>query len=416
MRGEQDMFNARELQKKYGSPLYVYMKEVLDTRCMKMKAFGNEVKNNLPSGIEVSLHYSTKANANPFVLKTVRKHGLKVDCMSMGELDINEKSCFTPSEMLYVCNNIKAEEMIEVHDRVSLMCLDSISQVETYGKNFPGTELMVRINTGTEGVGHSEKVKTSGKDTKFGISEKNFEELFEVVEKYNLRIVGIHQHLGSLFLNNKIPDYINGVKSGLHMIKKYFKDVKIVDLGGGFGVPYELGEEELDLSLVAHLLNPILNEFVSGYHSVREFKFEPGRYIPCEAGYLVGEVTAVKDGYIGTNIGMGMLVRPSMYDSYHEITLPESNGELVTVKFCGDICESGDILGKNRTVKLPKVGEPVVVHNAGAYGFSMASNYTGRTRPAEVLVLPNGETKLLRKAETIEDMTRNICWENINSL
>lgn len=410
------MFDARELQKKYGSPLYVYMQEILEAQCMKMKAFGNDLKNNLPNGIEVSLHYSTKANANPAVLKTVKKHGLKVDCMSPGELDINEKSGFKPSEMLYVCNNIKAEEMKEVHDRVSLMCLDSISQVETYGKMFPGTEIMVRINPGADGVGHSQKVITSGKSTKFGISEDDLQKLFEIADKYDLRIVGVHQHLGSLFLNDKIPNYIDGVKFGLRMIKKYFKDVRIVDLGGGFGVPYKPEEEELDLTLVAHSLNPILNEFVSDYPSVREFKFEPGRYIPCEAGYLIGDVTAVKDRYVGTNIGMGMLVRPSMYDSYHEITLPESNGEIVTVNFCGNICESGDILGKDRTIKLPKVGDPVVVHNAGAYGFSMASNYTGRTRPAEVLILPSGETKLLRKAESIEDMTRNLCWENLNNL
>lgn len=408
------MLNEVELLKEYGSPLYVLHEDILNRQCEKMKAFENELLSSLPNDIKISMHYAIKSNNNPAVLKAVQKYGLKVDSMSPTELYINERCGFNSEDILYVCNNIDAEEMKVVHNRGILICLDSISQVDTWGKMFPGTSIMVRINPGVVGVGHSEKVITSGNSTKFGICEDNLPELFKVCQTHNLRIIGTHQHLGSLFLNDKIDNYIAGVHAGLDIIKKYFKDLEIIDLGGGFGVPYKPGETDLSLSEVANKLGPVLNEFISEYPSVKEFKFEPGRYIPCEAEMLIGTVTAVKHEYgtwwIGTDIGMNQLVRPSMYDSYHEIALPFSNGESVHANFCGNICESGDILGKDRLVNLPKVGDPVVVYNAGAYGYSMASNYTGRERPAEVMIKTSGETTLIRKRESIKDLTNNIIW------
>lgn len=409
------MFN---LLKEFGSPLYVYDFSILEDRCRRMKEFSDDLSKGLPEGISVSMHYSTKANSNPAILTAVEKSGLNVDCMSPFELEIDQKSGFTTGRMLYVCNNISAEEMSLVHEKGILICLDSISQVETWGKLFPGTDIMVRINPGTTGVGHSKKVITSGKETKFGISEENLPALFDVVKKYDLHIIGTHQHLGSLFLNDKIPDYIAGVKAGLDIVKKHFRDVQIIDLGGGFGVPYKPNEEALNLSHVSSELLPVLNDFVSCYPSVREFKFEPGRYIPCESGNLLGTVTAMKyeNGtcWICTDIGMNQLVRPSMYDSYHEIEFvcqlhyPDTRPS-VLANICGNVCESGDILGKNRLVKLPKVGDIVVVHNAGAYGYSMSSNYTGRPRPAEVMIKDN-VSYLIRKRETVSSLMENIVW------
>lgn len=413
------MVNYFELVKQFGSPLYVYDQSTLSARCADMKRFSEELMHGLPSGISVSMHYSTKANSNPAILKEVQNHGLNVDSMSPFELEIDKRSGFTADRILYVCNNITAEEMNRVHNEEILICLDSISQVETWGKLFPKTNIMVRINPGSKGVGHSEKVVTSGKATKFGISEENLPILFETAEKYDLRIIGTHQHLGSLFLDDKIPDYIDGVKAGLEIVKKYFKGVKIVDLGGGFGVPYLPDEKPLNLSRVANELLPILSEFVSSYPSVKEFKFEPGRYIPCEAGKLIGTVTATKhenDTYwICTDIGMGTLVRPSMYDSYHEIEVVSlddtSSNSQITANFCGNVCESGDILGKKRLIDgLPKVNDLIIVSNAGAYGYSMASNYTGRPRPAEVMVYPDGSYKLIRRRENVLDLMGYIVW------
>ena len=293
----------QELLQKYGSPLYVYDEKVLNKRIDNMMELAEKLKRR--TGVErIKMHYSTKANGNLQILKKIKEKGMAVDAMSPTELELTKLAEFNKEDILYVCNNVSVEEMCEVIDKNILICLDSISQLEMLGEARPNSKVMVRINPGAGGVGHSDKVITSGKDTKFGISKENFEELFETAKKYNIKIIGVHQHLGSLFLNDKIDTYIEGVRAGLETIKKYFKDLKIIDLGGGFGVPYKEEEEELNLDIIVEKLAPILVSFINEYGMV-EFKFEPGRYIPCEAGYVLGEVMAVKNEngkvWVGTN-------------------------------------------------------------------------------------------------------------------
>ena len=405
--------NNLDLLNEYGSPLYIYDYDVLKSRIENISNFRNDLESKL-NGRRVSIHYSTKANNNPSVIKMVKEAGLFVDAMSPLELDLDKKCNFSNQEILYVCNNIDKEEMKIVHDSNILICFDSISQVKTWGELFPNTDIMVRINPGIVGVGHSKKVITSGSDSKFGVCEENINELLEVVNKYNLNLVGIHQHLGSLFLDDKVDNYMAGVREGLRIIKEHFKNISIVDLGGGFGVPYKKEEKPLDLISLSDKLASTLNEFIKEYESVKEFKFEIGRYIPCEAGIIMGSVNAVKcetgTYWIGTDIGMNVLVRPSMYNSYHEISLlnPRDTKEVLT-NICGDVCESGDILGRERLLTIPEVGDKILVHNAGAYGYSMSSNYTGRNRPAEVM-LYSDKVKLIRKRETIESMEDDIVW------
>ncbi len=398
--------------KKFGTPLYVYDYDILNDRCKKLKLFKEILEKDMP--FKVNIYYSPKANNNPAILKIVKNNNFYVDAMSPFELFLNKKSGFKSEEILYVCNNIDQTEMKLVHDSNILICLDSILQVETWGKLFPNTNIMVRINPGVEGVGHNKKVITSGKETKFGISEENIPELIKIAQKYCLKIIGIHQHLGSLFLDDKINEYLDGVKSGLRIIKKYFKNIEMVDLGGGFGVPYKKEEKPLTLKLLASKLKNELITFVNDYPTVKEFKFEIGRYIPCEAGILMGTVNAVKhenDTYwIGTDLGMNELVRPSMYNSYHEISLLEKRDtKEIETNICGNVCESGDIMGMNRLLNFPLIGDIILIHNAGAYGYSMSSNYTGRERPAEVIIYDN-KIKLIRKRETISDMEKNIVW------
>ena len=407
-----DTTNYDRLLKKYGSPLYIYKEDVLNKCCQQILDFKNNLENSL--NIQINMHYSTKANSNPAILKIVKEYGLCVDCMSPLELVIDQKCGFEKNEILYVCNNIDEQEMQLVNDSGVLICLDSISQIETWGRLFPGTNIMARINPGIEGVGHSEDVITSGKETKFGITEANFGTMFDTINKYNLNLIGIHQHLGSCFLNDKIDDYINGVEHGLNLITQYsqFDNIQILDLGGGFGVSYQ-GEEKLDFEILEQRLSKVLKKFIQTHIALSELKFEPGRYIPCESGILVGKATATKNEnnifWIGTDIGMNQLVRPSMYDSYHKIEILNNSKQEVVANICGNICEGGDILGKNRKVKLPLVGDIILVYNAGAYGYSMASNYTGRLRPAEVMI-SNNQEKLIRKREKIEDLVKNIIW------
>lgn len=409
------MAKESKLLEKCGSPLYVYDYMLLKSRCSRMAHFKETLRKSIMGDVIVNMHYSTKSNNNLSILSVIEKAGLNVDCMSPYEFECDVAAGFTLDRMLYVCNNITTEEMKFIHDKGILVCLDSISQVKTWGKLFPGTDIMVRINPGTDGIGFSEEVVTSGKETKFGITEENMLDLFEVTEQYDLHIVGTHQHLGTLFLNDKIPEYIYGVKAGLSIVKRLFPDVKIVDLGGGFGVPYKPDEDPLDLNQLINDLAPVLNDFIRDCPSVKEFKFEPGRYIPCEAGSLLGKVTAVKHEnglwWIGTDIGMNQLVRPSMYKSYHEIEIIHKDNSkrrpTIIANICGNVCESGDILGKERKIQIPDVGDIVVVKNAGAYGYSMASNYTGRPRPAEVMIIGD-DIRIIRSREVLTPLKEDI--------
>jgi diaminopimelate decarboxylase len=179
-------------------------------------------------------------------------------------------------------------------------------------------------------------------------------------------------------------------------------------------VPYK-GEDSLDFSILEENLIEVLKNFAKKHTTLKELKFEPGRYIPCESGFILGRVTAIKHEnniyWIGTDIGMNQLVRPSMYDAYHEIEIIGNNNSIeVEANICGNICESGDILAKHRKIKLPNVGDIILVYNAGAYGYSMASNYTGRLRPAEVMI-SNNHDRLIRKRETIDYIESNIIWD-----
>ncbi len=391
----------------YGSPLYVYDKSTIVDRCQQLNSFAKRLSD--ATGRAVHMHYSTKANSNVEILRLIKSCGIWADCMSPKELNLDLEAGFTPKELLYVCNNISKKEMEYVKSKDVLICLDSVSQVETWEFNFPETKIMVRINPGTIGVGHSDKVITSGPDTEFGISEANLPELLWCAKHYDLKIVGAHQHLGSLFLNDKIDQYVTGVSTFLEIIKRNFKNLSIIDLGGGFGVPYKPDEEPLNFDILYQKLVPVLRNFVEEYHSVKEFKFEPGRFIPCEAGLLLGTVTSIKEEFgtrwIGTDIGMGTLVRPSMYGSYHEIEIVQTRafGLELLANICGNVCESGDILGKGRTVYSPDIEDAVIVHNAGAYGYSMSSNYTGRPRPAEVMMTEKDCCRLIRPAQSLDD-------------
>ena len=367
--------NEMNLLKKYGSPLYVYDYDVLKERCMDMVSFGKGLGDRL--GLKVSMHYSTKANGNLRLLELIKEFGLKIDSMSLLEYNLAKEAGFSNQDILYVCNNISTDEMREIGKEDILMCFDSISQVESFGKIYNNRDIMIRINPNSKGVGHSSKVITTGKETKFGITPYNVSSLKEVCKKYNLNIKGIHLHLGSLFLDDKIDDYISGVRDFLEIVSEYFENIKIVDLGGGFGVDYQRNKR-LSLALLEDRLYEVISSFKGDLKYLEEIKFEPGRYVVCEAGYILGTVNSLKKEndiyWIGTDIGMNVLLRPSMYDAYHEIEIVSLNKNRIIANICGNICESCDVLGRKRDVICPSLGDVVKVYDAGAYGYSMVSS------------------------------------------
>jgi diaminopimelate decarboxylase len=382
------------LKEKYGTPLYVYSEEILRERC-------RDIKNLLPDK-NVRINYSAKANTNLELLKIIREEGLDVDAMSPGEIYIELMAGFKPEQIFYISNNVSAEEMKYAIDRNVMVGVDSLSQLETFGQINPGGRVAVRFNPGV-GAGHHEKVITAGKKTKFGVQKEFIPEVKAILTKYNLKLAGINQHIGSLFLDGQA--YVDSVKSFLEIARE-FRSLSFIDLGGGFGVPYRKEEKPLDLKKLGEELDKVLSDFLKEYPNKDViFKMEPGRYIVCECGLLLGTVQSVKinyeNTYIGTDIGFNVLVRPVMYDSYHEVAIikkddSSSDKEEETAIVVGNICETGDI---------------VVAFNAGAYGYAMSSNYNCRLRPAEVLIDRNGNDRLIRRRDTLESLVQNFITE-----
>jgi diaminopimelate decarboxylase len=298
-------------------------------------------------------------------------------------------------------------------DRKILVSVDSVSQLELYGKLNPGGAVLVRFNPGI-GAGHHEKVVTGGKKSKFAVEPKYIPEVKTLLKQYRLCLVGVNQHIGSLFLEG-VP-YIEAANSLLR-IASNFEKLEFIDFGGGFGIPYHKqdGQKRLDLAELGRLLDETIRAWVKAYGKEVTFLIEPGRYIPAECSVLLGSVYAVKTNYdikyVGTDLGFNVLVRPVMYNSHHDIEIyrkddrPSTQTEEVTI--VGNICESGDMIAKNR--RLPEIFEDDVlgVLDAGAYGFSMSSNYNNRLRPAEVLIKANGEDVLIRKRDSFGDLVRN---------
>lgn len=398
--------NPEELLKEFGSPLYVYNETILRERCRDMAG--------LVSYPNFTSNYSIKANSNLELLKIVREEGLHADAMSPGEIHVLLAAGYKPEELFYVGNNVSAEELKAVVDAGVLASCDSLSQLKLYGKVNPGGRVAIRFNPGV-GAGHHEKVVTGGKNTKFGVNKDLVPEVKAILKEYNLKLAGINQHIGSLFMEPAA--YIEGVRSLLE-IAEQFEDLVFVDMGGGFGIPYKKqeGQARLDLKETSEKLTALMNEWTDKYGKKIMFKMEPGRYVVAECGVLLGRVYSTKQNsgktFVGTDLGFNVLARPVMYDSHHEIEVYR-NGSLVKgtkeeqVSIVGNICESGDIIAKERQLPQISEGDIVGAMDAGAYGYSMSSNYNNRLRPAEVLIGTDGSARLIRRRDTYEDIMRN---------
>jgi len=396
--------NPQALAEQFGTPLYVYNEGILRERMKRMA--------HLISYPGFTANYSIKTNSNLSILKMALEEGLNADAMSPGEIFLLLKAGFPKERIFYVSNNVSAEELQYAIDKGVVISLDSLSQLELFGKLSYGGKCAVRLNPGY-GAGHHEKVITAGKKTKFAIAEADVPEIMQIAARYDLKIIGINQHIGSLFMDG--TPFMQAVEHFLK-IAMQFKNLEFVDFGGGFGIPYHKlsGEQEFDIKTFGEALEKVVEDWSAKYGKQVVFKSEPGRYIAAEGGVILGTVHTKKNNsgikYIGTDVGMNVLIRPAMYNSWHDIELyrdgkwvDDSNGiEKVTV--VGNICESGDILGKDRELPVIHEGDILCVLDAGAYGYSMSSNYNNRLRPAEVLIGIDGEPRLIRRRDTLEDL------------
>lgn len=396
------------LIKEYGSPLYVYNESIL-RQSMRTVA-------KIITKYPFISNYSIKANSNLEILRMALEEGLYCDAMSEGEIRILLMAGFPTDKIFFVPNNVSREELQFAIDNSILTSLDSLSQLELFGQLNPGGKCAIRINPGV-GAGHHDKVVTAGKNTKFAIAANDIDAAIKIADKYDLKIVGINQHVGSLFMDPE--PFLASCRNILHFAER-FERLDFIDFGGGYGVPYHKlsGEESFDFDALTEKLTALLDEFVEKVGYTPLFKTEPGRFVTCESGVLLGKVNAIKTNvdkkFIGTDIGMNILMRPVLYDSWHDIEVIRQN-EVVsknvgteTVTVVGNICESGDIIANERELPLIEKNDIIAVLDAGAYGYSMASNYNMRLRPAEVMIDRNGNAKLIRKRDSFEDLFRNL--------
>jgi len=398
--------HPRELIQSYGSPVYIYNENIFRARCRDMK--------NLCTYPHFRVNYAIKANINLTLMKIAREEGLCADVSSAGELVAAEAAGFTADETMFIVNNVSADELKFAIDRNIIISVDSLSQLETFGKINPGGEICLRFNPGIGG-GHHEKVITGGDGTKFGIMPEYIPQVKALLTKYDLKLVGINHHIGSL---NWGELYLEGTDALLNVARQ-FDDLKFIDLGGGFAIPYHKqdGEKPLDLVKLGQGIDKYMHDFAKSYGKPVEFIIEPGRYVTAECGVLLGTVHALKNcgksRYAGTDIGFSVFARPTLYDSHHDIEIYRENDaplgtETEMVNIVGNQCESGDYVAKERTLPKLQEGDVLGVLDTGAYGYAMSSFYNHRQRPAEVLIQSDGGLKVIRARDTFEDMLRNM--------
>ncbi len=370
--------------KKFGTPLYIYSQETIEKQCQKLRQ-------HFPN---VEFHYAVKANSNPAVLNVIRKQGIGAEAVSLGELNVTRAAGFTPKRTSFTCSNLTEQELRLAAASGARVHLDSLHQLETWGRLKLGPDVSLRLNQGI-GAGHHAHVITGGPHSKFGISLRDLPRALALAKQYKLRITGIQQHIGSNAFDVSV--LVLAIRTLLKTASS-LKDITYIDFGGGLGIPYTPHEKQLDLKKLGKEFKALTQAYVVQQGRDIVFSMEPGRFIVAEAGSLLVSVVDSKETsrhlFAGVNSGFNQLIRPAMYDSYHPIeNLSRTRGRRAAITIAGNVCESGDVFATDRTMLVPEIGDVLAIRNAGAYGFTMASTYNMHALPKEVLVTSKGTLK-----------------------
>lgn len=391
---------ASSLIKQFGSPLYVYEEDSIRQRFRELKAAFSGWK-------KTQLLYAMKANSNLHLLNILKEEGAWLDCVSMYEVELAFLAGFGSQQILFTVNNMSDEEMHFAYNKKILLNIDSLSRLDKFGKTYPGSSVCVRL-TPEVTAGHHKKVQTGYKESKFGILFEEVPEILVIAKKYNIHVLGLHEHTGSGITNMNAA--VQSMK-GLMKTALLFPELQFLDFGGGFPIPYKPEEKRLNVKQFGKKVVSLFSSFCKHYGKEITLYFEPGRYCVAESGTLLCTVTTLKKRgkkmLVGVDTGFNHLVRPVMYDSYHHIINMMSAGRMKKYDIYGNICESGDCFGKDRKIAEIKEGDILAILDAGAYGFSMASNYNSRPLPAEVLI-SEGKARLIRKRQMFADILRNM--------
>ena len=395
-----------DLARQFDTPLYVYSESRIRDNCRRIKA---AFKKYYP---KFRFYYAVKANNNLALLNLIKQEADGFDCAAPEEIELALKAGAKPNEILYSGVYNRNEELASALKANVNINLEGISQLKRLLKIKTPEFISFRVNPGIQG-GKYKKLVFAGPDAKFGITEKDILEAYTIAKKAGIKRFGIHMMTGSCVLN---PDYFEKATEKLldiavNIHNQLGINFEFIDIGGGLGIPYEQPEKDLDLELTAKKVADVFKEKAKLLGNPY-LMIEPGRYVVGDASILLTKVHSIKQAYkkfIGVDAGMNTLLRPMLYDAYHQILVANKLNEKPTekVNIAGPVCENTDQLAKDRLMPKIEEGDLLAVLNAGAYGFSMASQYNTRPLPAEVLV-NNGKAELIRKRETVEDIYRNV--------
>ena len=383
----------------FGSPVYVYD---ADKIVEQYNTLANAFK-----GVNLKLKYACKALTNINVLRLLRKQGAGLDTVSIQEVLLGLEAGFEPSEILYTPNCVSFEEIQKAVEIGVQINIDNISILEQFGDAYGGdVPVCIRLNPHIMAGGHSH-ISVGHIDSKFGISIHQVPHVVRVVKHYGIKVNGLHMHTGSDILDAEV--FLIGADL-LFKAAQEFTDLEFMDFGSGFKVSYRQGDVTTDVNQLGARISERFTSFCKEYGRELELWFEPGKYLVSEAGYFLVRANVIKQTtstvFVGVDSGQNHLIRPKLYDAYHEITnISNPDGTARIYSVVGYICET-DTLGYDRRLNEVKEGDILAIHNAGAYSMTMASNYNSRYRPAEVMVF-DGKAQLIRKRETFEDLTRN---------
>ncbi|MEB7623815.1 diaminopimelate decarboxylase [Enterobacter vonholyi] len=399
--------NLVRLPAEFGCPVWVYDAQIVREKIAALHQFD-------------VVRFAQKACSNIHILRLMREQGVKVDSVSLGEIERALAAGYDPKAdgdaIVFTADVIDDATLARVHELQIPVNAGSVDMLEQLGQVSPGHRVWLRVNPGF-GHGHSQKTNTGGENSKHGIWYADMPAALEVLQRYGLKLVGIHMHIGSGVDYGHLEQVCGAM---VRQVVDFGQDLEAISAGGGLSIPYREGEEAIDTDHYYGLWSAARDQIAAHLGHTVKLEIEPGRFLVAEAGVLVSQVRSVKEmgsrHFVLIDAGFNDLMRPSMYGSYHHITALAADGRDLTqaprveTVVAGPLCESGDVFtqqegGKVETRALPEVkpGDYLVLHDTGAYGASMSSNYNSRPLLPEVL-FDNGKARLIRRRQTIQEL------------
>jgi diaminopimelate decarboxylase len=399
MSQELSLQQLKEAADQFGTPLYVYHAEKITEQFQKLKTSFSKS--------DVQIFYACKALTNINILKHLKSLGSNIDCSSINEVKLALHAGFTPDRILYTSNGIAFDEIEEAKNLRVHINIDSLSNLEKFGKKFGHTyPVGIRLRPNILAGGNL-KISTGHDKSKFGIPVDQIDKILSLVKEYDLFIQDLHIHTGSEIKD--VDVFVKGIEVLFDIIPS-FQELQFIDLGGGFKVPYKDGDASTDIELLAAKVKEAFDKHPNPNGKSLQVWFEPGKFLVSECGYLITEVNVMKETgattFAGVNSGFNHLIRPMFYDSYHRIkNISNPEGIEKNYSVVGNICET-DTFAWDRKLNEIREGDLLVFYNAGAYGFEMSSNFNSRFKPAEVL-FKDGQMHLIRRRDTFDDLLKN---------